>query len=96
MCTVLRYSNHLQTHCFCNSFSNKVLCLFKRQNFYERQQKVKKNGLRKYIFPDIVVAQKSTPGGSQVIKMVKDFDVPISVTSDGHRFLCRSNKSGMK
>ena len=85
VCTVLGYSNHLQTHCFCNSFSNKVLCLFlKGKNFYEKRQKVK-NGLCKYIFPDIVVAQKSTPGVSQIIKMVRDFDVPISVTSDGHR-----------
>ena len=96
VCTVLRYSNHLQTHCFCNSFSNKVLCLFKRQNFYERQQKVKKNGLRKYIFPDIVVASKSTPDASQIIKMERVIDVPVSVRSGGHIFFCRSIKQGMK
>ena len=67
----------------------------KGKNFYERRQKVR-NGLCKFIFPDIVVAPKSTPGASQIIKIVMDFDVPISVTSDGHRFLCRSIKPGMK
>ena len=67
----------------------------KGKNFYERRRKVK-NGLCKYIFPDIVVAQKSTPGVSQISKMVRDFDVPIIVRSDGHRFLCRSIKPGMK
>ena len=67
----------------------------KGKNFYERRRKVK-NGLCKYIFPDIVVAPKSTPGASQIIKIVMDFDVPISVTSDGHSFLCQSTKPGMK
>ena len=67
----------------------------KGKNFYERRQKVR-NGLCKYIFPDIVVAPKSTPGVSQLIKMARDIDLPISVRSDGHSFLCRSIKPGMK
>ena len=67
----------------------------KGKNFYERRPKVK-YGLCKHIFPDIAVAPKSIPDASQIIKMVKDFDVPISVRSGVHSFLCRSIKPGMK
>ena len=67
----------------------------KGKNFYERRRKVK-NGLCKYIFPDIVVASKSTPVASQIIKMERVIDVPVSVRSGGHIFFCRSIKQGMK
>ena len=50
----------------------------------------------KYIFPDIAVAPKSTPDVSQIIKIARDFDVPISVRSGGDSFFCRSIKPGMK
>ena len=54
-------------------------CVYlKGKNFYERRRKVK-NGLCKYIFPEIVVARKSTLDVSQIIKMARDFEVWISV-----------------
>ena len=65
----------------------------KGKNFYERRRKVK-NGLCKYICPDIVVAPKLTPDVSQIIKMASDIDVPISVRSGGHSFLYRIIKPG--
>ena len=67
----------------------------KGKNFYERRREVK-NGLCKYIFPDIVVAPKSYPSLSQIIKMARDFDVSINVMSGGHSFFGRTIKSGMK
>ena len=67
----------------------------KGKNFYERRPKVK-YGLCKYIFPDIVVAPKSTLDVSQIIEITRDFDVPIGVRSGGHSILCQSTKPGMK
>ena len=63
--------------------------------YYEKRRQVK-NGLCKYIFPDMVVAPKSTKDVSAIVKISRDFEVPISVRSGGHSFLCQSIKPGKK
>ena len=60
---------------------------------YEKRRKVK-NGLCKYIFPDMVVAPKSVGDVSRIVKIAGNFDVPLSVRSGGHSFLCQSIKPG--
>ena len=61
--------------------------------YYEKRRKVK-NGLCKYIFPDMVVAPKSSEDVSIIVKTARNFNVPISVRSGGHSFLCQSIKPG--
>ena len=61
--------------------------------YYEKRRKVK-NGLCKYIFPDMVVAPKSSEDVSIIVKTARNFNVPISVRSGGHSFLCQSIKQG--
>ena len=61
--------------------------------YYEKRRKVK-NGLCKYIFPDMVVAPKSVEDVSRIVKIVRNFDVPLSVRGGGHSFLCQSIKPG--
>ena len=61
--------------------------------YYEKRRKVK-NGLCKYIFPDMVVAPKSSEDVSIIVKTARKFNVPISVRSGGHSFLCQSIKPG--
>ena len=65
----------------------------KGSKFYERRRKVK-NGLCKYIFPDVVVVPKSTKDVAEIIKISRRYEVPISVRSGGHSFLCQSIKPG--
>ena len=60
---------------------------------YEKRRKVK-NGLCRYIYPDLLVAPKSTEDVSQIIRIARHYQVPISVRSGGHSFLCQSIKPG--
>ena len=40
------------------------------------------------------VAPKSVGDVSRIVKIARNFDVPLSVRSGGHSFLCRSIKPG--
>ena len=67
----------------------------KGSKFYEKRRQVK-NGLCKYIFPDVVAVPKSTKDVAEIIKISRRYQVPISVRSGGHSFLCQSIKPGNK
>ena len=61
--------------------------------YYEKRRKVK-NGLCKYIYPDVVVVPRSTEDVAQIVKISRHYEIPISVRSGGHSFLCQSIKPG--
>ena len=60
---------------------------------YEKRRRVS-NGLCANIYPDIVVVPKSTEDVSQIVQISRNYQVPISVRSGGHSFLCQSTKPG--
>ena len=61
--------------------------------YYEKRRKVK-NGLCANIYPDLVVVPKSTIDVSKIVKISRHYQVPISVRSGGHSFICTSTKPG--
>ena len=61
---------------------------------YENRRKVS-NGLCQDIFPDLVVAPKSTEDVSKIVKISRRYNVSISIRSGGHSFLCTSTKPGI-
>ena len=60
---------------------------------YEKRRKLK-NGMCKYIFPDLVVVPKSTEDVSNIVKTAYHYHIPISVRSGGHSYICQSIKPG--
>lgn len=62
---------------------------------YEKRRKVS-NGLCVNIYPDVVVVPKSTKDVSEIVKISRHYQVPISVRSGGHSFLCQSIKPGSR
>ena len=61
---------------------------------YNLRRKVN-NGLCNDVFPDLIVAPKTEKDVSKIIQISRYYNVPISVRSGGHSFLCTSTKSGM-
>ena len=61
--------------------------------YYEKRRQVK-NGLCTNIYPDLVVVPKSTMDVSKIVKISRHYQVPISVRSGGHSFLCTSTRPG--
>jgi hypothetical protein len=60
---------------------------------YEKRRELK-NGMCKYIYPDLVVVPKSTEDVSKIIKVANHYNTPISVRSGGHSYTCQSVKPG--
>lgn len=60
---------------------------------YNTRRKVS-NGLCNGVFPDLIVLPKTTKDVSQIIKISRYYNVPITVRSGGHSFLCTSIKRG--
>ena len=65
----------------------------KGSSIYEKRRQVS-NGLCVNIYPDIVVVPKSTEDVSAIVKISRKYQIPISVRSGGHSFLCQSIKPG--
>ena len=66
---------------------------FKGSIGYNTRRKVS-NGLCKDIFPDLIVLPKTTKDVAQVVIISRYYNVPITVRSGGHSFLCTSTKRG--
>ena len=60
---------------------------------YNRKRKVH-NGLCNNIFPDLIVEPKTTYDVSQIVKIARSNNVPISVRSGGHSYVCSSTRNG--
>ena len=60
---------------------------------YEKKRKLK-NGMCKYIYPDLVAVPKSTEDVSKIVKIAYHYHTPISVRSGGHSYTCQSIKPG--
>ena len=60
---------------------------------YEKRRELK-NGMCKYIYPDMVVVPKSTEDVSTIVKTAAHYKTPISVRSGGHSYTCQSVKPG--
>ena len=59
---------------------------------YNRRRKVE-NGLCSNIFPDLVVVPKSTKAVAYIVKISRQYNVPLSVRSGGHSYICANLKS---
>ena len=68
---------------------------FKGSTGYNTRRRVS-NGLCKEIFPDLIVLPKTTKDVAQIVIIARYYDVPITVRSGGHSFLCTSTKQGEK
>ena len=52
-------------------------------------QRIKlENGLCSNIFPDLVVVPKSTKAVAYIVKISRQYNVPLSVRSGGHSYIC--------
>ena len=52
------------------------------------------NGLCNGIRPDLIVLPKTTKDVSEIMKISRYYDVPITARSGGHSFLCTSMRRG--
>ena len=50
------------------------------------------NGLCNNIFPDLMVVPKSTKDVASIVKISRRYNVPLSVRSGGHSYICASIK----
>ena len=52
------------------------------------------NGLCNDIVPDVIVTPTSTNDVSTIVKIVRRFDIPISIRSGGHSYICSNIRQG--
>ena len=52
------------------------------------------NGLCKDIFPDVIVIPSSTTDVSKIVKVTRRYNIPISIRSGGHSYICSNIKQG--
>ena len=52
------------------------------------------NGLCNNIVPDVIVIPTSTNDVSTIVKIVRHFDIPISIRSGGHSYICSNIRQG--
>ena len=57
------------------------------------QQKITQNGWCSHISPDLIVVPKSTMDVSTIIKIARYYDIPLSVRSGGHSYICSNIKN---
>ena len=60
---------------------------------YEKRRHVH-NGACANIYPDLVVVPKSTSDVSTIVSVAREYQVPISVRSGGHSYLCQGTRPG--
>ena len=77
---------HLYINKYLMWFTKKQMLMF----IWEARHIMKKEEKWKMDF----VAPKSVGDVSRIVKIAKNFDVPLSVRSGGHSFLCQSIKPG--
>ena len=65
----------------------------KGSQLYYKKRKIH-NGLCNYMFPDVIVEPTSTYDVSQIVKISRSKNVPISIRSGGHSYICASIKNG--
>ena len=61
----------------------------KGSHLYDTKRRIH-NGLCDNLFPDVIVEPKSTYDVSEIIKIARNVNVPISVRSGGHSYICGS------
>lgn len=73
--------------------TTKASVYHKGSPIYEENRNVL-NGLCANIFPELVVVPKSSEDVSKIVVISRYYQVPISVRSGGHSFICASTKPG--
>ena len=66
----------------------------KGSHLYNTKRRIH-NGLCDNLFPDVIVEPKSTYDVSEIVKIARRVNVPISVRSGGHSYICGSIRNGM-
>ena len=56
------------------------------------QRRIMENGLCNNMFPELIVAPKSTEDVATIVKISRKYKIPISVRSGGHSYHCASIK----
>ena len=84
----------LLSHLIKSSTNSKVISKNSKEEF-DKAREVH-NGLCKNIVPSVIVMPTSTNDVSKVIKIVRKFNVPISIRSGGHSYICSNIKQGRK
>ena len=84
----------LLSHLIESSTNSKVISKNSREEF--DKARVVHNGLCKHIVPNVIVMPTSTNDVSKVMKIVRKFNVPISIRSGGHSYICSNIKQGRK
>ena len=84
----------LLSHLIKSSTNSKVISKNSKEEF-DKAREVH-NGLCNDIVPNVIVMPTSTNDVSKVIKIVRNFNVPISIRSGGHSYICSNIKQGRK
>ena len=61
---------------------------------YHLKRKVQ-NGACIHNYPDLIVVPKTTKDVSTIVSIATEFNIPISVKSGGHSYICQGIKPGM-
>ena len=67
----------------------------KGSHLYNTKRRIH-NGLCDNLFPDVIVEPKSTSDVSQIVKIARRANVPLSVRSGGHSYICGSIRNGIR
>ena len=67
--------------------------VFRKGSQPYHQQKITQNGWCSHISPDLIVVPKSTMDVSTIVKIARFYEIPLSVRSGGHSYICANIKN---
>ena len=68
--------------------------VYLKGSFIYKKRRQVRNGACANIYPDVIVVPKSTRDVSKIVSIARYYNVPISVRSGGHTYMCQSTKPG--
>ena len=66
--------------------------VYLKGSYAYNQKRIVENGLCNNRFPDLVVVPKSTKDVAWIVKISKKYNIPLSVRSGGHSYICANIK----
>lgn len=82
----VKIANHI-------SLTTKAKTYLRGSPKYSKHQRTN-NGLCNHLFPHLIAVPKTTQDVSKIVQISNRYQVPISVRSGGHSFICASIKPG--
>ena len=89
----LQYINDFYTKIYHEIRHSTSAYVFRKGSQPYKKQKITQNGWCSHISPDLIIVPKSTYDVSTIVKIARYYEIPLSVRSGGHSYICSNIKN---